>query len=58
MSSSKNNLIANKKVLLISQNFTPEPTGIGKYNGEMMNWLAVNGYDCSVITTYPYYPQW
>jgi colanic acid biosynthesis glycosyl transferase WcaI len=58
MSSRENNLIANKKVLLISQNFTPEPTGIGKYNGEMINWLAVNGYDCSVITTYPYYPQW
>ncbi|WP_259070319.1 WcaI family glycosyltransferase [Mucilaginibacter sp. X4EP1] len=58
MSSSENNLKANKKVLLISQNFAPEPTGIGKYNGEMMNWLASNGYDCTVITTYPYYPQW
>lgn len=58
MSSSENNLRANKKVLLISQNFAPEPTGIGKYNGEMMSWLAANGCDCTVITTYPYYPQW
>lgn len=51
-------MIANKRVLLISHNFSPEPTGIGKYNGEMMDWLAANGYDCTVITTYPYYPYW
>jgi colanic acid biosynthesis glycosyl transferase WcaI len=24
----------------------------------MMNWLAQQGYDCTVVTTYPYYPQW
>lgn len=47
-----------KRVLLISGNFSPEPTGIGKYNGEMIGWLADNGCDCTVITTYPYYPQW
>jgi len=47
-----------KRVLLIGGNFAPEPTGIGKYNGEMMQWLAANGYDCTVITSYPYYPQW
>ncbi|KAA2243653.1 WcaI family glycosyltransferase [Chitinophaga agrisoli] len=47
-----------KRVLLIGGNFAPEPTGIGKYNGEMMKWLAANGYDCTVITSYPYYPQW
>jgi colanic acid biosynthesis glycosyl transferase WcaI len=48
----------NKKILLISYNYSPEPTGIGKYNGEMIEWLASNGYECSVITTYPYYPFW
>jgi len=47
-----------KRILLIGGNFSPEPTGIGKYNGEMISWLANNGYDCTVITTYPYYPQW
>jgi colanic acid biosynthesis glycosyl transferase WcaI len=47
-----------KKILLISYNFNPEPTGIGKYNGEMMAWLVKQGYDCTVITTYPYYPYW
>ncbi|MBB6110767.1 WcaI family glycosyltransferase [Mucilaginibacter lappiensis] len=47
-----------KKILLISHNFSPEPTGIGKYNGEMMDWLARSGFDCTVVTTYPYYPYW
>lgn len=48
----------NKKILLISHNFSPELTGIGKYNGEMMEWLTRHSYNCTVITTYPYYPQW
>jgi colanic acid biosynthesis glycosyl transferase WcaI len=47
-----------KRILLIGYNFHPEPTGIGKYNGEMMQWLTRNGYDCSVLTAYPYYPYW
>ncbi|WP_343704413.1 WcaI family glycosyltransferase [Chitinophaga sp.] len=47
-----------KRVLLIGGNFAPEQTGIGKYNGEMTDWLVNNGYDCTVITSYPYYPQW
>lgn len=47
-----------KRLLLIGGNFSPEPTGIGKYNGEMMEWLSQNGYSCTVITTAPYYPHW
>jgi colanic acid biosynthesis glycosyl transferase WcaI len=47
-----------QKVLLISYNYAPEPTGIGKYNGEMMRWLAQRGYQCTVLTGYPYYPHW
>ncbi|MET0637345.1 MAG: WcaI family glycosyltransferase [Chitinophagaceae bacterium] len=47
-----------KRVLLVGGNFKPELTGIGKYNGEMIDWLSSNGMECSVITTYPYYPQW
>jgi len=48
----------NKNILLISHNFSPEPTGIGKYNGEMIDWLTGRGYNCTVITTFPYYPYW
>jgi colanic acid biosynthesis glycosyl transferase WcaI len=47
-----------RKILLIGYNFSPEPTGIGKYSGEMMGWLAKEGHACSVLTTYPYYPYW
>jgi colanic acid biosynthesis glycosyl transferase WcaI len=47
-----------KRLLLITGNFSPELNGIGKYNGEMIRWLAGKGYDCTVVTTYPYYPQW
>lgn len=47
-----------KRILLIGYNFYPEPTGIGKYTGEMIQWLVKQGYDCTVITSYPYYPFW
>lgn len=47
-----------KRLLLIGGNFAPELTGIGKYNGEMIRWLANNNYDCTVITSFPHYPQW
>jgi colanic acid biosynthesis glycosyl transferase WcaI len=47
-----------KRILLISHNYAPEPTGIGKVNGEMMDWLAKKGHNCTVITTFPYYPYW
>ena len=47
-----------KKILLIAHNFSPELVGMGKYNGEMIGWLTKNGYDCTVITTFPYYPFW
>jgi len=47
-----------KRILLIAHNFSPELVGMGKYNGEMINWLLSFGLDCTVITTFPYYPYW
>jgi len=47
-----------KRIMYIGYNFSPELTGIGKYSGEMMEWLAKKGYQCTVITAFPYYPQW
>lgn len=47
-----------KRILLIGYNFKPEPTGVGKYSGEMVDWLTCQGYSCSVVTAYPYYPYW
>ncbi len=47
-----------KQILFIGSNFSPEPTGIGKYSGEMIAWLSTKGFECIVVTTYPHYPQW
>lgn len=47
-----------KKILLYSPNFSPELTGIGKYNGEMAEWLSNQGYEVRVVTAPPYYPAW
>jgi len=47
-----------RRILLIGGNYYPELIGIGKYNGEMVDLLAREGHHCTVITSYPYYPQW
>jgi colanic acid biosynthesis glycosyl transferase WcaI len=47
-----------RRILLYGLNYAPEPTGIGKYTGEMAHWLASTGHDVRVITTPPYYPDW
>jgi colanic acid biosynthesis glycosyl transferase WcaI len=47
-----------KRILIIGINYAPEITGIGRYTGEMAQWLAENGYKCSVVTSFPYYPNW
>jgi colanic acid biosynthesis glycosyl transferase WcaI len=50
--------MAPKKLLLIAINYWPELTGIGKYTGEMAQWLVENGWEVRVITAPPYYPAW
>lgn len=46
------------KILIYSANFAPEPTGIGKYSGEMAAWLAGQGHEVRVVAAPPYYPAW
>jgi colanic acid biosynthesis glycosyl transferase WcaI len=46
------------KVLVYGINFAPELTGIGKYTGEMVAWLAAHGHEVRVVTAPPYYPDW
>jgi colanic acid biosynthesis glycosyl transferase WcaI len=46
------------RILIHGINFSPELTGIGKYSGEMAEWLAVYGHEVRVVTVPPYYPQW
>jgi colanic acid biosynthesis glycosyl transferase WcaI len=46
------------KILLHSLNYSPELTGIGKYNGELCPALVEQGHNINVITANPYYPEW
>ncbi len=46
------------RILIYSCNFAPEPTGIGKYSGEMAAWLASHGHAVRVVAAPPYYPAW
>lgn len=39
-------------------NYTPEPTGIGKYTGGLATWMAEQGDQVEVLTGLPHYPQW
>jgi colanic acid biosynthesis glycosyl transferase WcaI len=46
------------RILLHGINYSPELTGIGKYSGEMAEWLAARGHSVRVVTAPPYYPAW
>ena len=46
------------RILIHGINFSPELTGIGKYSGEMAEWLTSQGHEVRVVTAPPYYPQW
>jgi colanic acid biosynthesis glycosyl transferase WcaI len=46
------------KILLYGINYAPELTGVGKYTGEMGEWLASRGHQVRVVTAPPYYPAW
>ncbi|MEN7528802.1 glycosyltransferase WbuB [Cupriavidus sp. DL-D2] len=46
------------KILMVSLNYAPELTGIGKYTTEQSEWLAARGHDVRVIAAPPYYPAW
>ncbi|MDP9050333.1 MAG: glycosyltransferase WbuB [Acidobacteriota bacterium] len=46
------------RILIYGLNYAPELTGIGKYTGEMADWLAERGHEVRVVTAPPYYPAW
>lgn len=46
------------KILICSANYAPELTGVGKYSGDMAEWLAEQGHDVRVVAAPPYYPAW
>lgn len=46
------------RVLIYTLNYYPEKVGIGKYTGEMVDWLKKEGANCTVIAAQPYFPLW
>lgn len=46
------------RILIYGLNFAPELVGIGKYTGELTEWLAACGHQVRVVTAPPYYPAW
>jgi colanic acid biosynthesis glycosyl transferase WcaI len=46
------------RILICTINFSPELTGVGKYSGEMVEWLVEQGHKVRVVTAPPHYPQW
>jgi colanic acid biosynthesis glycosyl transferase WcaI len=46
------------RILIYGINFTPELTGIGKYTGELAQFLAQHSQQIRVVTAPPYYPHW
>lgn len=46
------------RILIHGLNFAPELVGVGKYTGEMAQWLADRGHEVRVVTAPPFNPQW
>ncbi|HUP07648.1 MAG TPA: glycosyltransferase WbuB [Caldimonas sp.] len=46
------------RIVLLSMNYAPELTGIGKYSGEMAQGLIERGHEVTVVCAPPYYPAW
>jgi len=46
------------RILIHGINYFPELAGIGKYSGEMAEWLVERDHEVRVVTTPPYYPEW
>jgi len=48
----------NFRVTFVAQNYAPEPSGNAPYTTDLAEGLVQAGWDVSVVTGYPYYPQW
>ena len=46
------------RVLLVTTNYWPEPTGIAVYTTDLAESLLAQGHQVSVLTSLPHYPWW
>ena len=47
-----------KNITFIGLNYAPEDSAIGLYSTQWVEYLKEKGCNVSVITAFPYYPQW
>jgi colanic acid biosynthesis glycosyl transferase WcaI len=47
-----------KDITFISLNYAPEDSAIGLYSSQWVEFLESNGHNVTVVTAFPYYPQW
>ena len=47
-----------KTITFIGLNFFPEDSAIGLYSTQWAEYLSQAGYEVSIVTAFPYYPQW
>ena len=47
-----------RNITFIGLNYAPEDTAIGLYSTQWAEYLNKQGFKVSVITAFPYYPQW
>ena len=45
-------------IAIVAINYSPELTGISVYTTGMAEYLVQKGFDVSVYTDFPYYPDW
>jgi colanic acid biosynthesis glycosyl transferase WcaI len=46
------------RIVVWGINYSPERTGIAPCNAAMCEFLAANGCEVTMLTTFPYYPAW
>src|SRR6187402_1611631 len=46
------------RIVVWGINYAPEVTGIAPYNAGLCRFLASQGHDVHMVTTFSYYPQW
>ena len=46
------------KIIIYGINFKPEMVGIGKFSGELADFLGEKDHEIKVITAPKYYPEW
>ena len=46
------------KIVIYGINYSPDLVGVGKYTGELGDWLRKQSHEITVITAPPYYPNW